>query len=123
MITLQELNPHNHPATEEIAANLNKLLTALNEVRKVYGKPMIINSGLRSEADQQRINPKAPKSKHLLGLAADIRDTDGSFWAWCMVNMDLMVKLGIYFEDKKSTPTWVHMQVAVPASGKRIFLP
>lgn len=123
MISMKELNPHNYPTTPEIQGNLDKLLAALNEVRTAYGKPMTINSGLRSQADQQRINPSAPKSKHLLGLAVDIRDNDGLFWAWCMMNTPLMEKLGFYFEDKNATPTWTHMQLCPPRSGNRIFKP
>jgi uncharacterized protein YcbK (DUF882 family) len=123
MITMKELNPRGHKTDVETASNLSRLLKALNVVRKAYGKAMIVTSGLRSQADQTRINPSAPKSKHLLGLAVDIKDVDGSFWKWCMVNMDLMVELGFYFEDKSATPTWVHMQLVPPKSGKRIFLP
>lgn len=123
MITMKELNPNGYPTDAETQANLEDLLSKLNQVRAAYGKPMFINSGLRSQADQARINPNAPKSKHLTGQAADIRDNDGSFWKWCMAEMHLMVQLGIYFEDKGATPTWVHMQSQPPRSGKRIFIP
>lgn len=122
-ISMKELNPHSYPTTIEQQANLDKLLQALNTIRNTYAVPMIVTSGLRSEEDQARINPSAPKSKHLLGQAADISDKDGKFWTWCMNNMSLMEQLGVYFEDKKSTPTWVHIQIVPPKSGKRIFLP
>lgn len=123
MITMQELNPHNYPTTPEIADNLNKLLSVMNQIRSAYNKPMIITSGLRSEEDQARINPSAPKSKHLLGQACDVSDPHGEYWAWCMVNIALMEKLGVYFEDKNNTPTWTHCQITPPKSGKRIFIP
>lgn len=123
MITAKELNPNNYSMDAETQANFDDLLMKLNKVRAKYGKPMYINSGLRSQADQQRINPKAPKSKHLLGQAADIRDVDGAFWKWCMINMDFMVEVGFWFEDKSATPTWCHIQTVPPRSGKRIFLP
>lgn len=122
-ITMAELNPHSYPTTQEQSENLNTLLQILNTIRAAYGKPMIITSGLRSEADQARINPSAPKSKHLLGQAADVSDKDGSFWAWCMDNMHLMEQLDVHFESKDSTPTWTHIQTVPPKSGKRIFLP
>lgn len=123
MISLQELNSHNYPTTDEINSNLQMLLVALNKVRAAYNIPMIVTSGLRSVADQQRINPSAPKSKHLLGLAADISDPDGNLWKWCMVNIQVLIEADIYLEDKAHTPTWVHMQCVPPKSGKRIFIP
>jgi uncharacterized protein YcbK (DUF882 family) len=123
MISAKELNPHGYTPDEETAGNLDKLLTIMNKVRAAYNKPMVVTSGLRSEADQKRINPKAPKSNHIRGLACDVSDPHGELWAWCMLNMKLMEDLGIYFEDKNSTPTWVHFQIVPPKSGKRIFKP
>lgn len=120
---MKELNPRNYSTDDNTQAELNNLLEKLNAVRSAYGKPMTITSGLRSQADQARINPDAPKSKHLLGQAADIYDPSSKFWQWCMANMDLMVELGLYFEDKTATPTWVHIQTVAPKSGKRIFKP
>lgn len=123
MISLKELNPHNYPTTPEIAANLQELWKRLNRVRDAWGEPMTITSGLRSQADQQRINPKAPASKHLLGLAADVAD-GGDLKAWILKNVPLMEKIGLWFEDFSSTPTWVHFQIKPYGSwkpGKSIF--
>lgn len=123
MISLNELNPHSYSTTPEIANNLNLLLDAINKVRAVYGLPMTVTSGLRSNEDQMRINPLAPKSKHLLGLACDIYDPDGKLWQWVLNNLVLMQQLGFYFEDKRWTKNWVHFQLGAPHSGKRIFIP
>lgn len=123
MISLKELNPHGYTTTPEQAKNLAKLLTVMNEIRTKYGKPMTVTSGLRSDADQARINPKAKKSNHLMGLACDISDVDGLLWTWCMLNVKVLETLGVYLEDKQSTPTWVHFQITPPGSGKRVFKP
>jgi hypothetical protein len=128
MISAKELNPNNYPTSDEQSSNLSTLLDKMNQVRQAYGKPMTVNSGLRSDADQARINPSAPKSKHLLGAACDINDPDGSLWKWVMDNLDLMQQLGLYFEDPRWTHHpdnhgWVHFQILPPASGKRIFVP
>lgn len=120
---MKEMNPRNYEVSDEIKDNLEDLLYKLNQIRIVYGKPMIITSGLRSQSDQQRINPKAPKSKHLTGQAADIADPKGELWKWLMDHMPLLESLGLYLEDKSATPTWVHIQSVQPKSGKRIFLP
>lgn len=123
MISAKELNPHGYAATPEIQKNLDTLLERMNAVRTAYGKPMTVTSGLRSEADQVRINPSAPKSKHLLGAACDILDSDGSLKTWCKGNLALLATVGLWLEDFGSTPNWVHFQVLPPASGKRIFIP
>ena len=125
MITLKELIKNNdyNSLPQDTKNNLDKLLLALNKIRVEYNKPMIITSGLRSPADQQRINPAAPKSKHLIGAAADVLDTDGELWKWCMINIQLIIEAGLYLEDKLSTPQWVHFQCIAPKSGNRIFKP
>lgn len=123
MISAHELNSKNYPTDSETQQNLDNLLKAINVVRVKWAKPMIITSGLRSQEDQNRINPSAPKSKHLLGLACDVFDKDGSLAKWVLENLDLMQELGFYFEDFRYTPNWVHFQLAPPKSGKRIFIP
>lgn len=123
MISMSELNSKGYPIDSSTAANLKELLTKMNAVRSIYGKAMTITSGLRSAADQMRINPSAPKSKHMTGQACDVYDPDGKLWAWILANMAKMEVLGLWFEDKGSTPTWVHFQCVPPKSGKRIFLP
>jgi hypothetical protein len=123
MITRAELNPKGYTLTEEQEQWQQVLFVAINKVRSAYGKPMIVNSGVRSMQDQMRINPSAPKSKHLLGAAVDISDKDGQLWDWCMKNIKVLEEAGLYLEDKKATPTWVHFQCIPPKSGRRIFIP
>lgn len=127
MISLSELNEHNYPTTPQIDANLAILLEKLNKVRAIWGHPMVVTSGLRSIEQQQTLildgKSNAPKSKHLMGQAADIYDPKGELKVWIMNNMSSMEQIGFWFEDFKSTPTWVHMQICPPASGKRIFIP
>ena len=123
MVTMQELNSKNYTLTEEQKLNLGKLYIAINNIRTAYGKSMKVTSGVRSMEDQMRINPSAPKSKHLLGAACDISDTNGDLWKWLMVNMQLLIDNNLYLEDKSATPTWVHFQIIGPKSGKRIFKP
>lgn len=122
MIAMSELNPHNYPTTPEQDTNLATLLDKMNQVRTAWGKPMTVTSGLRSQADQARINPGAPQSKHLLGAACDIAD-DGSLRDWVLQNLQMMKDLGLFFEDFRWTKGWVHFQCLPPTSGHRIFVP
>lgn len=123
MISLKELNSHAYPTTPEIDNNLNTLLERINKIREAWGKPMTITSGLRSQADQQRINPKAPKSNHLIGAAVDIEDKDGSLAQWNQDNVKLLESVGLWCEHPDNTPGWEHYQIYPPKSGNRFFHP
>lgn len=138
MISMTELNPAGLPTSPEVEANLNNLLTIMNQVRTVYAIPMIVTSGLRDIAKQEAIYAQKNKlreaqfltpltvplnSQHLHGNAVDIEDKDGKLKDWIMTQIPLMESLGLYFEDFGSTPGWVHWQTVPPASGKRFFIP
>lgn len=125
MISAKELNPHSYPLTPEQVVNQDKLLKSINIVRKAWGKVMNITSGVRSMTDQMRINPSAPKSKHLLGAACDISD-DGSLYEWLhndgakyMEEADLYGEIG--------TKGWCHLQIlkfgSYKEGGSRWFKP
>jgi len=38
-------------------------------------------------------------------------------------NTAVMVECGLWAEDFRWTPTWVHLQRIPPKSGKRIYIP
>lgn len=88
---------------------------------------MIITSGLRSQKQQENLikagASTATKSKHLLGLAADISDPEGELYNFLKANPKLMEDVGIWCEDRSATPTWTHIQISPPASGRRFYLP
>ena len=125
MISAGELNQHNYPTTPEIDANLKILLAKINEVRLAYNIPMTVTSGLRSDEQQQALiaagKSNAPKSHHLTGEACDILDTDGKLWAWTQANNDLMIKIGLWMENRQGP--WQHYQIVPPKSGNRWFNP
>lgn len=127
MISLKELNPHKYQTNREIDYNLNVLLERMNTVRAAYGKPMVVTSGLRSESQQQQLikegKSTATKSNHLMGKACDIKDSDGRLADWIKKHIDLMIQIGLWFEDFDYTEGWVHFQIVPPKSGKRFFIP
>lgn len=120
MVSRKELNPHQYPESDEVKSNLNILLERINVIRGKWGKPMIITSGLRSQSDQERINPSAPKSKHLIGAAADIADKSGELYKWLKDNREIMSSAQLWGEE--GTKGWVHLQIYPPKSGKRWFI-
>jgi len=58
--------------TEEIKANLVRLARFLEEVRRVLGRPIMVNSAYRSPKVNEAIGSK-PTSQHCVGCAADIK--------------------------------------------------
>jgi len=124
MISLKELLHGNQESdfTPEIMENAHFLLIRVNVIRKEWNKPMVVTSGLRTQADQARINPKATKSNHLTGHAIDILDEGLHLTRWLKTEgADLAACLGLYFE--LGNKDWVHMQDVPPKSGNRWFLP
>lgn len=105
----------------EYQHNLEELQKRINVVRKAWGKPMIVTSGFRTEADQRRINPKAMRSNHLSGRAVDIADADGLLYAWCVKNEKLLEETGLWMEITGGN--WCHFQSVQPRSGRRFFQP
>ena len=69
--TAQRKGLDNAP-TEEVKANLVRLARFLEEVRRVLGRPIMINSAYRSIKVNEAIGSKAT-SQHCFGCAADIR--------------------------------------------------
>lgn len=121
-LILQDLNPHNYDTDSEQKANLGILLERLNQLQDACKIQFKVNSGLRSQADQMRINPKAPRSKHLIGAAADISDPHKLIWSWIANNMHVAEAIGLWFESPLQTPVWTHMQCQPPKSGSRVFI-
>lgn len=103
--------------------NLDDLCRKLNKLG--YIPPMRATSCLRSLADQKRINPSAMGSSHLYGCAVDIADPDGKLKSWLQTDAGnlALINCGLWAEDYKSTPTWVHLQTYVPKSFNRVFKP
>lgn len=90
--------------------NLTTLLERLNNFRDLYGKPMIVTSGYRTEAHNYKIGG-APYSKHCQAMACDFFDFDGKIKLWIKNNTQVLVDCDLYMEDPIKTPTWVHLDI------------
>lgn len=112
--------------TPELLENLQKTADIINQFLKHVGiVNEIVSSGWRpSSVNEQTVNA-AKKSNHILGLAVDLKDVNHNIFKAILKpeNLAKAQELGIYFEDARWTPTWVHMQIVSPKSGKRIFIP
>lgn len=112
-----------YPLTQEMEQNLQKLLKALNLFRQMYGKPMSVTSGYRPAAINATVANAAKKSNHMVCLACDFKDTDGSLDKYCMDNKYILEQCGLYLEHPDATPGWCHLQCVPPKSGNRVFRP
>lgn len=120
---LPQLNKHYEPTpTEE--KNIIALAQALDKIRAKYGKPMKVTNWIRPEIDGVDYNALvggAKASKHKVGLAVDIQDTNESIAQFNLLNIDFLTSLGIYVEDTEKTKGWEHYQLSKPRSGKNPF--
>lgn len=127
MKDISELNPHKFQTTLVIDANLKMLFERLLEFQDACDLEFTITSGLRDDALQAQLihdgKSSARHSKHLAGLAADIEDKDGKLDDWVSKNLDVVARIGLWFECPLYTVGWVHAQCMAPASGKRVFIP
>lgn len=65
----------------------------------------------------------AENSQHKNGRAVDIYDQSRQFASWCVAHPEELEKRGLYMEDPRYCPTWVHLQDVPPRSGNRVFIP
>ena len=98
---------------EEIPSEVKKNLMALcdicNEWGKLYPMPIAVKRGYRDESLNKKVGGSLT-SPHLLGLAADFVDKDGSLALWFMNNTHVLRELNLFMENPQKTLGWVHLQ-------------
>jgi len=83
-----------------------------------------VASGWRPREVNDATSNAAARSNHIFGNAIDLRDTSGRDLArWCLRNEDDMAEIGLWMEDPRWTPSWVHLQRVPPKSGRRVYIP
>ena len=110
--------------TGEIEANAAELLGRVNNLLAALGWPdPEVRSGWRPQAVNDATSNAAASSKHLTGQAVDLADPDRSLARAIMLEPDVLAQFGLYMEDTRWTPSWIHLQSVPPKSGKRIYVP
>ncbi len=104
-------------------AEADGVVPDLDEVTQTY-----VASGWRPpEVNDRTASAAKGTSKHLTGQGIDLQDHDDRRLAvWCMKNLDLLERLGLYMEDPRWTggdSPWVHLQSRPPRSRRRVFIP
>jgi hypothetical protein len=122
--------------TAEIEANAQTLLERVNLLLEKAAADGVIpdldattgtqvGSGWRPKTLNDTIPNAGKTSNHIIGLAVDLRDLppERALARWCLRNGALMEEVGLWMEDPKWTPSWVHLQSRPPKSGKRVYVP
>lgn len=82
-----------------------------------------VASGWRPLSVNDATRNAAKCSPHLIAEGLDTRDPDRLFARWCLRNLHELERIGLWMEDPRWTPTWVHLQTHPPKSGKHVFIP
>lgn len=83
-----------------------------------------VASGWRPRAINDRTSNAAATSTHIGAEACDLQDTPGRDLArWALRNIDKLEAIGLWMEDPRWTPDWVHWQTRPPHSGLRVYRP
>lgn len=114
--------------TPELRKNAERWVSVANSLilqfyLDVKTEPRKIRSGWRPPEINAATKGSAPNSLHMTGHAGDIEDTDRALANWCVGNREALEAGGVWMEDPRATPSWVHWQDVPPKSGKRFFIP
>ena len=111
--------------TDEIRANAQRTVDRANALLERAGRSDIheVNSGWRPLAVNDAPANSGKSSRHLTAEACDLPDVDRTFATWCVDNLDVLREIGLWMEDPRWTPTWVHLQIVPPKSGKLVYIP
>lgn len=100
----EEKGIFNLPLDEKVIENLNYSCSRMDEIREQYGKPIYVNSWYRCKELNAEVGG-AENSKHLTGLAVDIRwDEDLLEYLTKNPQFDKLIR------EKAGETKWLHIQ-------------
>lgn len=139
MITLKQFwmgrdATHASELTDEIRANANVTVERVNKLLAIAATDGVfpavkddseVASGWRPlSVNDKTANAAKGTSNHIVGKACDVRDTKARDLArWCLRNLRVLEDLGLWAENPRWTPTWVHVQTVPPHSERRVYVP
>ena len=120
----EELTPRIRANAALTVERVNALLSAYEKATG-DGRRRKVNSGWRPLAINMRVRGSAMRSKHLSGEACDLDDFDGSLdrWGASAAGLTELERIGLWLEHPDATPSWCHVQIVPPGSGRRVFRP
>ena len=124
--------------TDEVLANATELVHRANAVLEQMvagGCTPLRNPGTNTYISGQTLGgfrPQssavgAPRSKHKMGQALDLYDPYRELAKWAVNHPADMKDIGLWIEDPRWTPTWLHIQSVPPGNppnpAKLVFIP
>ena len=116
--------------TDEVRRNAEITVERVNELLARAGRSDInsVASGFRTKAVNDATSNSAKASRHLTAEAVDLPDADRQLAEWCVDNLDVLRKIGLWLEDPRWTWSehgnhWIHLQCVPPKSGKLVYVP
>lgn len=110
----------NAPLTAAMEDNLTQLLRSVNLFLSHYKNPVYVSSGYRPEKLNVGVGG-SKRSAHLTCEAVDLIDHDDAIKIFCLENIPLLEKCGLWMEHPNYTPSWTHLQIR--PTKKRVFIP
>ena len=104
-------------------AHAADLCAKLNRLQMYWQRQLVLSSGYRPPAINAKTAGAAKHSLHQICAAADIVDPEGKLGEYCLADLPMLEHIGLYLEDPSFTPTWCHLQLFAPRSGRRVFAP
>lgn len=116
---------HAEELTDAINRNAQVTVDKANRLLERAGRSDVdkVSSGWRPASVNDATANAARSSRHLTAEAVDLPDADRTLAEWCVDNLDVLGEIGLWMEDPRWTPTWVHVQTVPPGSGKLVFIP
>src|SRR3990167_2219725 len=107
---------HANELTEEIQRNAQVTVDKANQLLARAGRNDIntVNSGWRPQGVNDATRNSATGSSHLTAEAVDLPDLDRTLCEWAVDNLDILRDIGLWMEDPRWTPTWLHIQTKPP---------
>jgi Peptidase M15. len=99
---------------------IDEILESVNIVRDAYGKPMSPSCFYRT-VEWDKSKGRSGGSTHCQLMAVDFNDKDGKLDEWCLSNLDVLERAGLWLEDPRYTIGWVHLD-RKPRKN-RVFIP
>lgn len=120
---------HEAELTDEMRDDAHTLCDRVNLMLNEFGEDRGLRSGWRPQSVNDATPNAARGSKHITCQAVDVEDNDGLLKEWALQRdkatgtYPVLEKYELWAEFGEATPSWLHVQIIPPGSGKRVYAP
>ena len=119
---------HEDELTDTMRLDAALICDKANMLLEEFGENRGLRSGWRPKSVNDKVPGAARSSKHIICQAVDIADDDGRLKEFVFKTEEeggypVLEQHNLWAEYGSATPTWLHIQIVAPGSGKRVFFP